>query len=227
MPRRYGFTATRRELQKRFHADVAVPELTRRYNIAATQSLPVVINQATPIVTPMRWGLIPSWATDDQIGSRTINARAETLAEKPSYRQALRFQRAIIPASFFYAWRETEHGKVPYYLFAKDETIMGFAGLYAVWKSPTGAVVHSYTIITVPPNAYMQPIADRMPAILRREDERRWLDPDLTDPQRVLPLLRPYPSEQIDGYTIGRDVNSPAIDTVDLITPVAYRFLSE
>lgn len=173
MCRRYGFTATKRELQKRFRAEVTVPELTRRYNIAATQSLPVVIVRDTPIVVPMRWGLIPSWATDDRIGSRTINARAEAVIEKPSYRQALRSRRAIIPASFFSAWRETEQGKVPYYLFVRDETIMGFAGLYAVWKSPAGAVVHSYTIITVPPNTYMEPIADRMPAILRKEDERR------------------------------------------------------
>ncbi len=227
MPRRYGFTATRRELQKRFRADVAVPALTRRYNIAATQTLPVVITQDTPIVVPMRWGLIPSWATDDRIGARTINARAETLVEKPSYRQALRSRRAIIPASFFYAWRETDQGKVPYYLFAKDETIMGFAGLYAVWTSPTGTVVHSYTIITVPPNAYMQPIAERMPAILRREDERRWLDPNLTDPRHITTMLRPYPSEQMDGYTVGRSINSPTLDTVDLITPVTYRFLGE
>ncbi len=175
----------------------------------------------------MRWGLIPSWATDDRIGARTINARAETLVEKPSYREALRFQRAIVPASFFYAWRETDQGKVPYYLFAKDERIMGFGDLYAVWKSPTGMVVHSYTIITVPPNDYMWPIADRMSAILRRDDERHWLDPDLTDSQRLLPLLRPYPTGQMDGYTVGRGINSPAIDTVDLITPVAYRFLGE
>lgn len=225
MCHRYGFTATKRELQKRFRAEIAVPDLTRRYNIAATQILPVVINQDAPLVMLMRWGLIPAWARDDRIGSRTINARVETVAEKPSYRQALRFQRAIIPASFFYAWRETDQGKVPYYLFARDETIMGFAGLYAVWKSPTGAVVHSYTIITVPPNAYMEPIADRIPAILRREDERRWLDPDLTDPGRLLPMLRPYPTEQMDGYTIGRDVNSPAIDRAELLIPVAYRFL--
>ncbi len=197
-----------------------VPELPVRYNIAPTQPVATVIHdrqRGANRVEIMRWGLIPSWAKDPAIGNRMINARAESLPEKPSYRGPLRYHRCLILADGFYEWRAQPGGKQPMFIHLKDRTLFGLAGLYDVWQSPDGTPLITCTIITTEPNALMAPIHNRMPVILPREDFAAWLDPERTNAAQVMPLLRPYPAEQMACYPVSRRVNSPANDDPTLI----------
>ena len=172
-----------------------------------------------------QWGLIPSWAKDPKIGSRMINARAETLAEKPSYRTALTRRRCLIPADGFYEWREADNpkegGRTPMYFHrADDDALFAFAGLWDEWHAPDGSPLRSCTIITGTPNPLVAPIHDRMPIILRPENESAWLDPSLRDPDALTALLAPYPADVMDVYAVSRQVNSPAVDDRALLQPV-------
>ncbi len=217
---RYSFEITVPALQERFDIEGDIPELPARYNVAPTQTMPVVVHHSPNSVELMRWGLIPFWAKDPSVGSKMINARAETVAEKPAYRKALATHRCLVPASGFYEWQRSDGGaKVPYWIFCKDAPLFAFAGLHAAWKSPEDEWIHSYTIITTEANDVVAPIHNRMPVILEREDEALWLDPEQTEAERLLPLLRPYPSVKMDAYAVSRRVNNPAFDTADLITP--------
>ncbi len=208
-------------LQRRFALEAPLPEVPARYNVAPTQTMPVVTRHSPNHLELMRWGLIPSWAKDPTVGNRMINARAETVAERPAYKRALERRRCLIPASGFYEWKQTEHGKVPYYIHLTDEPLFAFAGLYENWKAPDETWVRSYTIITTSANDLMAPLHNRMPVILDREDEDLWLDPDATEPERLLPLLRPYPARRMAAYPVSRAVNSPTNDSPTLITPEA------
>jgi putative SOS response-associated peptidase YedK len=208
-------------LQKRFSLEEALPEVPARYNVAPTQSMPIVTRHSPNQLEMMRWGLVPSWAKDLSIGNRMINARAETVAEKPAFKRALERRRCLIPASGFYEWKQTEHGKVPHYIHLMDEPLFAFAGLYENWKAPDETWVRSYTIITTTANDLMAPLHNRMPVILDREDEDLWLDPDATETERLLPLLRPYPARHMAAYPVSRAVNSPTNESPTLITPEA------
>jgi len=192
-------------------------ELPARFNIAPTQLAPVVDQPGHLALMP--WGLIPSWAKEPNIGSRMINARAETVAQKPAFRKALRTQRCLVPASEFFEWEQTSSdGKVPYYFHRRDDGLLALAGLYDTWTDPAdGREVLSYTIVTTTPNELLQPVHNRMPVILRREDEELWLFPDETEPERLLPLLVPYSAVEMEGYAVSRLVNSPANDSALLL----------
>jgi putative SOS response-associated peptidase YedK len=168
----------------------------------------------------LRWGLIPSWAKDPGIGDRMINARAETVAEKPSFRRALQKRRCLVLADGFYEWRKEGKKKTPLHIALKSHEPFGFAGLWETWKPPTGETIHSCTIITTTPNALMESIHNRMPVILTREAEALWLDRRVEDPQALLPLLAPYPAEAMDAYVVSPLVNSPRNDTSACIEPV-------
>jgi len=215
---RYALLATG-ELQTRFEITGEVPELDARYNVAPTQTLPVIVRNSPNRVALMRWGLIPSWAKDASGAGRMINARAETVAEKPSYRTALRSRRCLVPANGFFEWRRVGATRTPFYIHMKDESLFAFAGLYDTWRDPNGVAVTTYTIITTEPNELVATIHDRMPVILHREDEDRWLDPGITDPGAVLPLLHPHPAEGMATYPISTTVNSPAHDSPDILQP--------
>jgi len=207
-------------LVERFQIASAAPaNLAPRYNVAPTQSMPVVVKHSPNQLALMRWGLMPAWAKDSRPGSPLINARAETLAEKRSFRQLLTAQRCLIPASGFYEWQQSEAGKTPYYIHLKEQPLFAFAGLYDRSVDAQGAEEFSYTIITTTPNALMAPIHNRMPVILRQEDEDAWLNPDETEPARLLPLLLPYSAEEMEAYTVSRAVNSPRNDGPQLRTP--------
>jgi putative SOS response-associated peptidase YedK len=208
-------------LQRRFEIEGAPPEIPARYNVAPTQTMPVVTRHSPNQLELMRWGLIPSWAKDPTIGSRMINARAETVAEKPAFKRALERRRCLIPATGFYEWKQTEHGKVPHYIHLTDEPLFAFAGLYENWRAPDETWIRSYTIITTTANDLMAPLHNRMPVILDREDENLWLDPDATETERLLPLLRPYPARRMEAYPVSRAVNSPTNESPALITPEA------
>lgn len=204
-------------LQRRFSLEELLDDPQPRYNIAPTQTAPVVVRNSPNRVEMMRWGLIPSWAKDASIGNRMINARAETVAEKPAFRASLRSRRCLVPASGFYEWKRDEAGKTPHFIHLVDEPLFAFAGLYDVWRDPDGRAVRSYTILTTEPNALMASIHNRMPVILRREDEGEWLDPENTAPEHLLPLLRPYPAREMEAYPVSKRVNSPTNDTPDLL----------
>lgn len=206
-------------LQRRFALEEALPDTPARYNIAPTQTLPVVVRHSPNHLEWMRWGLVPFWAKEPGIGSRMINARAETVAEKPAFRRAFRSRRCLVPASGFYEWKRAAHGKTPYYIHLPDAPLFAFAGLYETWRDPQGAEMQTYTIITTAANDLMAPLHDRMPVILHAEDEDRWLDPDATEPEQLLPLLRPYPANAMVAYPVAPAVNSPRNDTATLLEP--------
>lgn len=203
--------------QRRFSLEGSLDDPPPRYNVAPTQTLPVITRNSPNRVEMMRWGLIPSWAKEASIGSRMINARAETVAEKPAFRASLRSRRCLVPASGFYEWQRDGNDKVPHFIHLRHEPLFAFAGLFDVWRDPNGQTVKSYTILTTGPNALMSSIHNRMPVILRRADEDEWLNPANTEPQQLLPLLRPYPAESMEAYPVSRMVNSPANDTPDVL----------
>lgn len=194
-------------------------ELVPRYNIAPGQDVPVIIKKSPNRLVLMRWGLIPHWAKDEKIGYKMINARAETLTEKPSYRGLLKSKRCIVPASGFYEWKETKEkgGKQPYFIHQKDGDYLPFAGLYDIWKNPEGEEVYSFTIITTQPTAFMRPIHDRMPVILEPEAEKQWLDPEIQDSQKLLPILHPYDFAPMELYPVSKAVNRAAFDSPEFI----------
>jgi putative SOS response-associated peptidase YedK len=180
------------EFYERFKIANRLDDLMARYNIAPTQDVPVIIHNSPNRLVMMRWGLIPHWAKDESIGYKMINARAETITQKPSFRSLIRSKRCIVPASGFYEWKQIEgKGKQPYYIHADAGEYLPFAGLYDTWKNPEGREINSFTIITTQPTANLQAIHNRMPVILEPKAEEVWLNPDVTDPQELTPLLHP------------------------------------
>ena len=211
------------EVAARFEASDTL-EAEARYNIAPTQNVAVVTQNGTRHLDNYHWGLIPSWAKDPAIGSKMINARAETLAEKPSFRTALTRRRCLIPADGFYEWQApaegAKGGKTPTYLHRKDSGLFAFAGLWDEWHAPDGSPLRSCTIITTTPNSVAAAIHNRMPVILRPEYEAFWLDTKITDSRDLLSLLVPYPSEEMESYPVSRRVNMPVTDDAELIAAV-------
>jgi putative SOS response-associated peptidase YedK len=187
-----------------------VPPLGPRYNIAPTQPVPVVRKTAQGRRLEMlRWGLVPSWAGDPSIGNRLINARAETVADKPSFRSAYRRRRCLVVADGFFEWKRVGVRKQPMYIRLRDQAPFAFAGLWESWHRDQPDAVESCTLITTGPNALLATIHDRMPVILHPDDYARWLDPGAGDPAR---LLRPYPAAEMTAHPVSRRVNSPAND---------------
>ncbi|MGO9115947.1 MAG: SOS response-associated peptidase [Thermoguttaceae bacterium] len=194
-----------------------VPLLKPRFNIAPTQPVPVIrmtAQQAQPQrqFVFMHWGLVPSWADDPAIGNRMINARAETAAEKPSFRTALRRRRCLIVADGFYEWQTVGKRRQPMFIHMRDDQPLAFAGLWESWEGANHSALESCTILTTAANDVVRPIHDRMPAILAPEDYGPWLDPAVQKPEPILPLLRPYPSASMEAYPVSAGVNSPARD---------------
>jgi putative SOS response-associated peptidase YedK len=200
-------------------------DLVPRFNIAPTQSVPIVrelkvvrSGVAGRELATVRWGLIPAWAKDPSIGNRTINARAEGVAEKPAFRAAFRSRRCVVPASGFYEWKREGRGpKRPYLIRRRDGEPIGFAGLWESWHDPTtGEAVESCTIITCAPNGPLAELHDRMPVILDPADYDRWLDPKAPRPEE---LLRPCPAGWLEAVPVGTRVNSPANDDEGIVQP--------
>jgi putative SOS response-associated peptidase YedK len=199
------------------------PSLSPRYNIAPSQTVAAVRippgGGARELVW-LRWGLVPSWAKDPAIGNRMINARAETVADKPSFRSAIRRRRCLVPADGFYEWKRVNGRKQPYYIRLGDGGIFAFAGLWESWERPEHASVESCTILTTGPNDLLRPIHDRMPVILSPRDYDLWLSPAVQDPETLAPLLHPYPPEEMTAFPVRTTVNNPKTDTPDLIEPL-------
>lgn len=200
----------------------AVPEIAPRYNIAPTQ--PVAAVRASMAagrreLTYFHWGLIPSWAKDLKIGARMINARAETAAEKPAFRAALKYRRCLVPADGFYEWQKTNGKKQPIYIKMADGRPFAFAGLWEHWQGADGSEIESCTLLTTTPNDLVRPIHDRMPVILHPEDYDLWLDPKMQTAGPLQPLLQPYPAEEMTLYPVSTLVNTPQIDDPRCIEP--------
>ena len=194
-----------------------------RFNIAPSQMIDVVFEPETErILSQLKWGLIPSWAKDPDIGNRMINARAETITEKPSFREAFRSRRCIISASGFYEWQKAEKGaKQPFYFYLKDKEVFGFAGLWEEWlDKQTGELLETCTIITTEANEVLKPIHDRMPVILKAKDYDQWLDPKEKDTNKLQKLLVPYAAKEMDSHPVSRSVNVTTTNTSDLIAPI-------
>jgi putative SOS response-associated peptidase YedK len=217
---RFTLTSDLDRLTEHFAFRATNLSYTPRYNIAPSQPVLTLIDAQERRAGFLRWGLIPSWAKDPSIGDRMINARAETVAEKPSFRRALQKRRCLVLTDGFYEWRKEGKQKTPLFIALKSHEPFAFAGLWETWKSSTGEVIHSCTIITTTPNALMESIHNRMPVILPRAAEEPWLDRTVEDPQSLLRLLTPYPTEEMVAYPVSQLVNSPRNDTPACIEPV-------
>jgi putative SOS response-associated peptidase YedK len=214
---------TNQQLLTEAFADFTPPrELLPRYNIAPSQPVAVVANNGHKTVDFFVWGLIPSWAKDPKIGNRLINARSETLAEKPSFRSAYRRRRCLILADGFYEWQKnSDKSKTPIYIQLKTGLPFAFAGLWEQWFSPHGDQVLSCTIITTGPNELMAPIHNRMPVILPPEAYDHWLAPEEQRPQELQPLLKPFPAGLMTTYPVSTFVNNPRNDSEQCIAPLS------
>jgi putative SOS response-associated peptidase YedK len=193
-----------------------------RFNIAPSQAVLAIPNDGKNTADFFLWGLIPSWAKDATIGNRMINARGETLAEKPSYRGVYKYKRCIIPADGFYEWKPQPgtKTKVPYFVHMKDGKPFAFAGLWDEWRAADGSTLRTCTIITTAPNALMAPIHDRMPVILHPEDYAEWLDAAPRTPDTLQHLIVSFPADRMDAYPVSALVNSPANDRAECLQPV-------
>jgi putative SOS response-associated peptidase YedK len=193
-----------------------------RYNIAPSQPILAVANDKPDAFTHFLWGLIPSWAKDPKIGAQMCNARAETVAEKNSFKNAYRRRRCLIPADGFYEWRTNadEKTKQPFYVRQKIARPFAFAGLWEIWSDDGGNEVRSATIVTTRPNELMTQIHARMPVILHARDFRRWLDPKEHVAGDFHDLLEPYPAELMEAYPVAKTVNNVRNDGPDLLKPV-------
>jgi len=208
------------DLGNRFRVNDPAIGFKSHFNIAPSTEQPVVVHGDGNALVPMRWGLIPSWAKDPAIGHRMINARAETLPEKPAFRPLLKNRRCLVPASGFFEWKKDGAQKIPYYFFLKDAPLFAFAGLYDAWTSPGGLVIRSYTIITTGPNGLVAQVHNRMPAILLRENEERWVGQQPIAPADLTSLLAPCPVDAMAMHRVSGRVNTPVNDTPDIIEPV-------
>ena len=217
---RYSLIADLGELARRFEFDGDWDAFERRYNIAPTQDVLTVVGGEPRRGGYMRWGLIPFWAKDKSIGSRMINARAETIVEKPSFRNALRRRRCLVLADGFYEWQKLGKQRIPMRIVMRSGEPFAFAGLWETWRDPQGEVVPSCTIITTSANDTLSPIHDRMPVILPRDLEDFWLDESITDADALTSVLTPYDDEAMEAYEVSALVNSARNDGPEVVEGV-------
>jgi putative SOS response-associated peptidase YedK len=218
---RFTLALEQSELQGEFMGIEFPTQYAPRYNIAPTQPVLAIPNDGRREAEFFIWGLIPSWAKDPTIGSRLINARAETLAEKPSFKGSYKYKRCLIPADGFYEWKATASArtKVPHYIQLKTGRPFAFAGLWTEWRNADGSELRSCTIVTTEPNELMASIHSRMPAILRAEDRESWLEPAAREPAVLRHLLKPYPADLMRAFPVSTLVNNPSTDRAECILP--------
>jgi putative SOS response-associated peptidase YedK len=194
--------------------------ITPNYNVAPTQEVAAVVEEDEKRKLEMfHWGLIPSWAKDPSIGNKMVNARAETVSEKPSFRSAFKKRRCLILADGFYEWQKTDDGKQPYHIKMQDDSPFAFAGLWEIWKDDEE--IRSCTIITTAANDLMSEIHHRMPVILPPDDYDMWLDPDFDEKEPLTSLLKPYSSDKMEAYIVSRRVNKPSNNEPSVVEPAA------
>jgi putative SOS response-associated peptidase YedK len=221
---RYTISVEEEALLARFKVWENLGQHSPRYNVAPTQRNPVVLvnKENKRIMTPMRWGLIPSWAKEEAIGNKMINARKETIAQKPSFKTAFMKRRCLVPADGYYEWKKptTPRRRTPFRIVLKSGEVFAFAGLWDVWKNEEGEVIPSYTLITTEADDVVRKIHPRMPVILKPDNEDEWIDPTPKDPRTLNELLEPYPSDLTEMYEVSPLVGKASIDVESLIKPV-------
>lgn len=209
------------QIREAFNIQEVRSEFEPSYNIAPTQDIAVVVQrEAGNSLEKMRWGLVPFWAKDPSIGSKMINARAETLSQKPSFKRPLKSQRCLVVADGFFEWTKINGSKVPMFIRPKSQRPFGFAGLYDLWQSPQGETITSCTIVTTQANDFLEPIHSRMPLILPKPEQGIWLDPTTPDIDEWLAALAPYPSDELEAYEVSRRVNSPQNNSIECVQPI-------
>lgn len=219
---RASLTKTEVELEQRFGIPLYQEDIARynplpNYNIAPTHRLPVILNTDPGHWHFLKWGLVPYWAKEEKIGYKMINARSETIPDKPAFREAYKRRRCLIPLDGFYEWRRvSKDEKQAFWITLEDEALFAVAGLWENWADPGGQTLQTFTIITTTPNALMVSIHDRMPAILKREDESTWLAEE-TEPLALQQCLLPYPAAHMKATPVGPAVNHVRENNADLI----------
>jgi putative SOS response-associated peptidase YedK len=221
---RFTLTASIEEILNRFDVDAFLEEegYLPNFNVAPSQSVLAIINNGqVNKMGYLRWGLIPPWAKDMTIGYKMINARAETLTEKPSFRHSYKKKRCLIIADSFYEWKRIDSKKkIPMRIKLKTDDLFAMAGLWEHWKSTEGTSIFSCSVITTTPNEIVKDIHDRMPVILKPEDEKIWLDPSITDDGALQPLLKPLDADFMEAYEVSSLVNSPKNNGIELIQKI-------
>lgn len=218
---RFAFVTDGNQVLQQFELTALPPGISPRYNAAPGQQILAVRQSDTGErdAAFFRWGLIPSWAKDHSIGYKMINARSETVSERPSFRNAFRQRRCIVPATGFFEWRQRGGRKLPVYFYRNDGRLLGLAGLWETWRSPDGNVIQSVTIITTEPNELVSPVHNRMPVILRDDRVDLWLDHSAFDPTALQACLQPFPSEAMASHPVSPRMNSARYDAPDCIDP--------
>ena len=216
---RFAFATKRETLKRQFKVDNLLDDPPVSYNVAPTQQIPIIREQPGTgrLISTGHWGLIPFWARDRKMAHQTINARAETAHNKPSFRHCFRRKRCIIPASGFFEWHTLGELKQPHYISLRDKSLLGLAGLWDTWEN-NDEIMESCTIVTTTANSFMEPIHKRMPVILTDEDHADWLDASNENPEH---LLKQFPSEKMQSWAVSSRVGNPRNNLPELIEPVA------
>lgn len=218
---RFSQKSERKLLAEDFFIDEFTDDVVISYNTAPSQKAGVIINDGKNRYVQFKWGLVPSWAKDQQIGSKLINARAETVASKPSFRKAFRARRCLVPADGFYEWKKSDGYKVPFYIYHKSTRPLGLAGLWDRWKDQEGNILYTFTIITTDATPGLAELHNRMPVIIPPEMRAAWLEAKHESIDELVGFLKPYDDRQLKFHQVSRKVNSPQNNTPDCIKPVS------
>ena len=218
---RFTLTVDPAELQETFSGYTFPTQFAPRFNIAPTQPVLAIPNDGKKRADFFIWGLIPSWAKDPSVGNRLINARGETLAEKPSFRGGYKYKRCLILADGFYEWKKQpgSKAKVPYFIHMKNRQPFAFAGLWDEWNSTDGSLIRSCTIVTIEPNELMASLHNRMPVILPADAYAQWLEYSLQTPEKLQAFIKPYPAAEMAAYPVSTLVNNPKNDLAECVVP--------
>ncbi len=213
---RFSQTKTKQQIKKRFNLTKMTETVEPLFNIAPQRDILAILNESPKELSYVRWGLLPSWSKEEKTPYRMINARAETLLEKPTFKRLVKSKRCLILADSFYEWKKQDGKKRPYRIMLEDEDLFAFAGIWDLWEKE-GVVIKSCAIITTEPNELMVEIHDRMPVILKQEHEQAWLK---EDDKTAMDLLRAYDSNKMKAYPISTMVNSPTNNSNKILEPV-------
>ncbi len=214
---RFQLSVKGRHISERFNIEVFDEFYKPNYNCAPSQKLPVITNEEPGRLSYFKWGLIPFWAKDPEIGFKMINARSESITEKPAFKNAFKKRRCLIPANGFYEWRK-DANKTPFRIFLKSEELFAMAGIWEVWKDAEERPVHTFSILTTSPNKLMESIHNRMPVILPMESEEAWMKEN--DQTVLINMLKPFDENKMSAYSISKKINSPANNHKQLVIPV-------
>jgi putative SOS response-associated peptidase YedK len=220
---RYTMTSTNaEELGAEFDVSVMPPSLEPSFNIAPTEAAPIVITdkEGERLVVLARFGFVPHWADSVKIGTRFLNARSESIADKPAFRDAFARHRCLVAADGFYEWRREGKLKIPFHFHLRERNLLAFAGLWSVWRDPNGARVTSFTILTRDAEGAAAAIHDRMPVVLAKKDYAAWLDRSITEAEATLPILDRHRGAELVGTEVSRRVNDVKNDDESLLDPV-------